>query len=136
MTGLDLSPHNLRLARLRGQGPGLSYTAHDAETGLPPGLPVDGVDLVIARMTTRYLRDPLRLLRQVRDRWLRPGGCLYLQVLAQPFPDELQGWVAPAPRTCLPIWTAGPAGSAWTKAPAPTSCSARTPAEPPTKDTA
>ncbi|MFG2715257.1 class I SAM-dependent methyltransferase [Streptomyces goshikiensis] len=95
VTGLDLLPHNLSLARFRGQRPGLSYAAHDAETGPPPGLPVDGVDLVVARMITRYLCDPERLLRQVRDRWLRPGGCLYLQVLAKPFPDELRGWVAP-----------------------------------------
>ncbi|MFG2753906.1 class I SAM-dependent methyltransferase [Streptomyces xanthophaeus] len=46
-------------------------------------------------MTTRYLRHPERLLRQVRDRWLRPGGCLYLQVLARPLQDALQGWMAP-----------------------------------------
>lgn len=95
MTGIDLSPHNLALARIRGQEPGLSYAAHDAEKGPPPGLPVDGVDLVVARMTTRYLHNPERLLRQIRDRWLRPAGCLYLQVLAKPFPDQRQGWLAP-----------------------------------------
>ncbi|MFF4578380.1 class I SAM-dependent methyltransferase [Streptomyces sp. NPDC001373] len=95
VTGLDLSPLNLSLACVRGEGPGLSYVAHDAESGPPPGLPVDGVDLVVGRMTTRYLRDPERLLRQVRDRWLRPGGCLYLQVLARPFKDERQGWITP-----------------------------------------
>ncbi|MFB0631642.1 class I SAM-dependent methyltransferase [Streptomyces sp. AB3(2024)] len=39
VTGLDLSPHNLGLARLRGQGTGLSHAAHDAETASAPPSP-------------------------------------------------------------------------------------------------
>lgn len=88
VTGLDLVPANLHLARVRGEAPALSYMRHDVESGPPPGLPVDGVDLVVARRTTLYLRHPQRWIHQVRTRWLRPGGCLYLQVLGVEFDDE------------------------------------------------
>lgn len=91
VTGLDLVPANLHLARVRGEAPGLSYMRHDVESGPPPGLPIDGVDLVVARRTTLYLRHPQQWIHQVRTRWLRPGGCLYLQVLGAEFDDQRLG---------------------------------------------
>ncbi|MFD9356424.1 class I SAM-dependent methyltransferase [Streptomyces sp. NPDC060031] len=95
VTGLDLAHANLQLARVRGEAPGLLYMRHDVETGPPPHLPVDGIDLVVARQTTLYLRDPQRWIHQVRTRWLRPGGCLYLQVLGDEFDDQRVGRIGP-----------------------------------------
>lgn len=76
---VDSSPLSLSLARERGHGLGLAYQQHDLTSG-PPCLPGGGCDVVVARLVAPYLDDPLRWLHQVRGRWLRPGGSLYLVV--------------------------------------------------------
>ncbi|MFD9562189.1 class I SAM-dependent methyltransferase [Streptomyces sp. NPDC059994] len=80
VTGLDTSVVSLDLARAHGHGLGLTYQQHDLEAGPPPGMPAGGCDLVAARLLLPFLTDPEAWLHEVRGRWLRPGGCLYLGV--------------------------------------------------------
>jgi hypothetical protein len=85
VTGLDFSKVSLDVARRSGHGPGLAYLHHDLDAGAPPGLPVRGIDLVVARTVIPFLSDPVEWLQQVRTHWLKPAGHLYLVV---PIGDE------------------------------------------------
>ncbi|AJT62422.1 hypothetical protein T261_0733 [Streptomyces lydicus] len=80
VTGVDFSKVSLSVARRSGHGLGLTYLHHDLDAGAPPGLPVRGIDLVVAREVIPFLADPQEWLHQVRTHWLRPGGRLYLVV--------------------------------------------------------
>ncbi|WP_382465823.1 class I SAM-dependent methyltransferase [Streptomyces noursei] len=80
VTGIDHSLLSLQMARTEGHGPQLTYTLANLDDGMPPDIPVHGVDLVVARAVVPFLTDPLGWLRQVRDLWLAPGGYVYLVV--------------------------------------------------------
>ncbi|HEY8985329.1 MAG TPA: class I SAM-dependent methyltransferase [Streptomyces sp.] len=77
VTGIDYSDAALTAARRTGM-PHLRYLNHDLDTGDPPGLPQHGIDLVVCRFVLPFLHDPADWTRRVRDRWLRPGGWMYI----------------------------------------------------------
>ncbi|QEU93369.1 class I SAM-dependent methyltransferase [Streptomyces kanamyceticus] len=76
---LDFAHSALEAAR-RTPLPGVTYLHHDLDQGDPPGLQYRGIDLVVCRLVLPLLRDPVRWVRRVRDRWLRPGGRMYLVI--------------------------------------------------------
>ncbi|MFE0190712.1 class I SAM-dependent methyltransferase [Streptomyces sp. NPDC058989] len=80
VTGVDYSVLSLQLARAEGYGPHLRYLHADLEDGVPSGLPLHGVDLVVARTVVPFLTKPVEWLQQVRDLWLTPAGQVYLVV--------------------------------------------------------
>ncbi|WP_229895808.1 bifunctional 2-polyprenyl-6-hydroxyphenol methylase/3-demethylubiquinol 3-O-methyltransferase UbiG [Streptomyces sp. ADI95-16] len=135
VTGLDLPPHNLRLARLRGQGTGLSYAAHDAETGPPPRTPrrrsgpCDSPHdhPLPARPSTAAAPGP-RPVAPPRRLPLPPSA-------GEAVPRRTPGLGGAREPACL-CGRLGQPTAHGRRPPRPPSCSARPPAEPATKDTA
>ncbi|MEU7640926.1 class I SAM-dependent methyltransferase [Streptomyces sp. NPDC039016] len=85
VTGIDYSVCSLEVAGAEASGPQLRYLCADLDDGVPPGLPLHSVHLVVARTVVPFLSKPVEWLRQVRDWWLAPGGQVYLVVpIGQP----------------------------------------------------
>ncbi|MFE0043840.1 class I SAM-dependent methyltransferase [Streptomyces albireticuli] len=80
VSGVDFSSVALRIARRSITSARLRYILHDLAVGDPPQLPLGTIDMVTCRFALPFLGDDggLAFARRVRDRWLRPGGTLFV----------------------------------------------------------
>ncbi|MFI8944138.1 class I SAM-dependent methyltransferase [Streptomyces syringium] len=95
VTGLDWSVEALLRARraLPGDPPRqLKYLQHDLNgDGLPPGVELSSVDLVVCRHSLAHLSDHQGILSRARE-WLRPGGAAYAMTrVREKLPTRLAG---------------------------------------------
>jgi SAM-dependent methyltransferase len=75
--GLEVSEY--AAARCATYAPGARVLVGDIETGLPPGLPPGGFDVVVARYVLEHLADPGAAIARCAD-LVRPGGYFLFSV--------------------------------------------------------
>lgn len=98
VTGVDLSPGMLEVARRRGMEAGLAITWLAGDAAAPP-VPVAAFDAVLARHLVWTLPDPPRAIAAWREA-VEPGGLVAV----------IDGWF---PRRPLPVRVAGDVAARW-----------------------